>query len=834
MRLLKSLLFLIVLFISSSSIITRDEADAAIEEIESIGETEDPKLLDRKAILSNSLALFYQSIDDNKQAVLFIQKAIKHTEKRIRLKGNMEAQDLDDLQDLYLNLAKVNGTAGYIDEAEIAYLKAKEYFDKLKPLVDAASYNNESVHFYGTAFAWAFHSNDYKRAETFGILCLDASEQTENPTSIAESNRRLGELHNKMGDMKKALNYFDAAIHVLRKNDPDAVLAQNLIRSKIGILYMSKRYKEVISFMKNESLFSSKEQLHDRIQDIPVVEYAGVLENAFILSYAYIREYQETKNLPYLDQAQSWQSSAYQLAEFAMFENGIDRLGQVISAPDQKITSTLKNYELLEQEGALSQEEISQLLRTIDVYHSSQLNVNRLKNEINGENWNKQKELRVQLEAIFNQIQEAETNDPKLDSLQNLSLKVSTKIARLSVSTKRQEIAKEYQLGQQDFSRRIDQFSKSTKKTIVTYFWSQRLSRLFIIGRNPKRYFFKTVIVDDQFMPAINASYQLNAQFLTEKEALKRQDSLNQTLYELLITPIKKELTTDQLLVYPIGPMSYVSMDALRPNASSYLIEGYTTSYTSSLFALLRQQKSGHGNGRASTFYPSNYGNDSLAELFHAKHEIATIDSFTSIQKYEGALATKEQFLKQNLKTDIIHVASHSILDSENPFDSYLIFEERHSSSAYKLKASEIFTRTFNAELVVLSSCNSAKGNFGGEIGIISLSNAFYFSGVPSTLGSLWSAQDNSSSKIISDFYRNLSENNTKSVSLSLAKKKYLSQADAIKQQPFFWANYVLYGADSPVKMQKESTDWKYYFTAALVLMLIPFLIYKRSRRSLA
>ena len=53
-----------------------EEANEKLLELESIGETNDPKLLDQKAILSNNLAVFYQSIDDHEQAIVFLQQAI--------------------------------------------------------------------------------------------------------------------------------------------------------------------------------------------------------------------------------------------------------------------------------------------------------------------------------------------------------------------------------------------------------------------------------------------------------------------------------------------------------------------------------------------------------------------------------------------------------------------------------------------------------------------------------------------------------------------------------------------------------------------------------------
>jgi len=74
---------------------------------------------------------------------------------------------------------------------------------------------------------------------------------------------------------------------------------------------------------------------------------------------------------------------------------GIDKLGTIIQNPEQKITSTLRNYELLQESGDLSREQIIQLLRILDVYNSTKLHLDRLNNELNLSVWQKQKKTEI-------------------------------------------------------------------------------------------------------------------------------------------------------------------------------------------------------------------------------------------------------------------------------------------------------------------------------------------------------------------------------------------------------------------------------------------------------
>ncbi len=114
--------------------------------------------------------------------------------------------------------------------------------------------------------------------------------------------------------------------------------------------------------------------------------------------------------------------------------------------------------------------------------------------------------------------------------------------------------------------------------------------------------------------------------------------------------------------------------------------------------------------------------------------------------------------------------------------------------------------------------------------GVVSLANAFYFAGVPSTVGSLWSTQDKSSSDIISVFYSKLKEGETKSKSLQSAKLNYLENADKIKGQPFFWANYVIYGNDLPLFEGENNHFWIWGLIAVGLIGILLFLFrYLRS-----
>jgi len=104
-----------------------------------------------------------------------------------------------------------------------------------------------------------------------------------------------------------------------------------------------------------------------------------------------------------------------------------------------------------------------------------------------------------------------------------------------------------------------------------------------------------------------------------------------------------------------------------------------------------------------------------------------------------------------------------------------------------------------NADMVVLSSCNTGTGILANGEGILSLARGFLYSGSRSVVMSMWEIEDKSGTEIISRFYANLKKGNTKSMALRKSRATYLRNATQLKSHPYFWSALVVYGDNSPV-----------------------------------
>ena len=99
-----------------------------------------------------------------------------------------------------------------------------------------------------------------------------------------------------------------------------------------------------------------------------------------------------------------------------------------------------------------------------------------------------------------------------------------------------------------------------------------------------------------------------------------------------------------------------------------------------------------------------------------------------------------------------------------------------------------------NAELVVLSACESGTGKYVREEGVMSLARGLMTAGAASLVMSLWKVEDQADADLMKGFYAQLAEGASKSEALRQAKLAYLDSADGLTAHPAFWAAFVSIG----------------------------------------
>ena len=287
---------------------------------------------------------------------------------------------------------------------------------------------------------------------------------------------------------------------------------------------------------------------------------------------------------------------------------------------------------------------------------------------------------------------------------------------------------------------------------------------------------------------------------------------------QVLIQPII-DLPNDirQIIIIPDEYLSALPFELLKINGVS-LINTYAISYANSA-SILKIQREMNALGRSNNFagFAPNYstsidtthskiyadlvrsGNWSLP---YAQEEVDNISRLFDGNVFNNEKATKLNFFEAIRNTNIVHLSMHAEVDDDAPMNSRFIFNTINEEDDENLLLYELYNLQANANMVVLSACETGKGIFHKGDGVRSLGNGFLYAGVPSVVMSLWKVPDESTSKIMIAFYKYLKKGQSKSTALQNAKLDYLKNTIAVEQQhPYYWAGFILSGNNDPINL---------------------------------
>ncbi len=329
---------------------------------------------------------------------------------------------------------------------------------------------------------------------------------------------------------------------------------------------------------------------------------------------------------------------------------------------------------------------------------------------------------------------------------------------------------------------------------------------------------------------AIDVSYR-NKTFAADRFA----DAAHQ-LYQKLIGPIEAKLDSN-IIIIPDGSLGYIPFQALIKHQSDrsyrykehrYFGMEYRISYSYSATFLLEMIEKEHlSTDRKSVLAIAPYydgtpysvdpirqveleamgivdlvaSRGSLEPLPHSGEECLTIQALWDGHVLKEEAATKERFIDMAGDYQILHLATHGKANDKIGEFAYLAFTEIEDEEENELLyIKDIYNLQLNADLVVLSACQTGIGELRRGEGIISLARAFAYAGAKSIVNTLWSVKDRQTKDIMIDFHINLKRGDDKSDALWKAQKKYLATHDGEKANPYYWAPFIAIGDMSPVE----------------------------------
>lgn len=292
-------------------------------------------------------------------------------------------------------------------------------------------------------------------------------------------------------------------------------------------------------------------------------------------------------------------------------------------------------------------------------------------------------------------------------------------------------------------------------------------------------------------------------------ESFTKSQDFRQILHQFLIQAIVDLLPSnpnDHVIFIPQETLFLVPFPALQDKKGKYLIEQHTilTAPSIQLLELTHNLKDKRKQlaGRSQSLLSSSsstliVGNpimpEGLGQLEHAEQEAKDIAELFNTTAIIGVQATKAQILQKISSSKLVHLATHGLLDHDHQNTSLgvpgaIALTPSGKDSGW-LTANEIFNLRLNAELVVLSACETGKGIISGD-GVIGLSRALITAGSLSVIVSLWSVNDNATANLMTVFYQSIQKNPDKAAALRHAMLETMKK----QPQPFYWAAFTLMG----------------------------------------
>jgi CHAT domain-containing protein/Tfp pilus assembly protein PilF len=262
------------------------------------------------------------------------------------------------------------------------------------------------------------------------------------------------------------------------------------------------------------------------------------------------------------------------------------------------------------------------------------------------------------------------------------------------------------------------------------------------------------------------------------------------SLYDLLIRPIESSIDHRRLLIVPHGVLHALPFAALWDESSeSYLLEKYLPSYLPSASVLsFLAGDGGSDQGRILVL------GDPDGSLPHAAEECRRVAELHGEEPFLGSAATEGLVRRRAPKVDRLHLAAHGSFDPEHPLFSRIELAADIGTDG-RLEVHEIYGLDLKqADLVVLSGCDTGLGGHGAGDDVVGLTRAFLFAGAPAVVASLWSIDDAASAVLMAEFYRRLDGSR-----IGVAEALRAAQLEMSEHPrwgaPFFWAAFAPTGA---------------------------------------
>lgn len=390
--------------------------------------------------------------------------------------------------------------------------------------------------------------------------------------------------------------------------------------------------------------------------------------------------------------------------------------------------------------------------------------------------------------------------------------------------------------------------------SLLEYFAGEQLWYIFAVNKAGVK-----VFTANRDTTAVNAYLRLLPQTGNLSQAdMARFRTLGHELFQQLMGDAAPDLG-EEVIVVPDGELNYLSFETLltrEPAANAflkdypYLLRDKALSYSFSArlwqhavqqenqtelyqrnfiafapeFApLTRNQLPARDQALLDLSFFSDRAepdeNRSWSDLEYSSREVQKVRELLGgiIYPNEPLRALLGRFVNESESYRFVHLATHGIFNKQNGKYSYLVFQPVNDSiDNERLYLADLYRIHLNAEMVVLSACETQVGEWHPGEGIASLAQGFAYAGARSIVATLWSVPNQSTAELTPLFYSYLRKGHSKAQALRLAKLDMLAMGLKYAA-PYYWAAPVVIGDTRPVSF----SGWLRYLGLGLLLLLI-------------
>lgn len=325
---------------------------------------------------------------------------------------------------------------------------------------------------------------------------------------------------------------------------------------------------------------------------------------------------------------------------------------------------------------------------------------------------------------------------------------------------------------------------------VVQYAVLQGKLAIWVLTKNRFELIEKNVS-DEEFAKKID-DYR---QAVIEKNDVQNLRKTAQELYGILIPP---NLEKDKMIcLIPDKSLHQLPFAALVSEEGKFLLEDFTIFYAPSVSVFVSASENAKRKEQVKNENLLIVGNPSfdrqenpnLADLPEAETEARKIaENYPNAQKFTAENASKESFLNNLEKAEIIHFAGHFSVNAQSSGNSKLLFADGD------LRSFELAGRKIpKSKLVILSACETGFERFNRSEGAIGIARTFLAMGTPLVVAGNWKVDSEASKNLMILFHQNRREKGlTSAESLRQAQLELLRRE--VTAAPYFWSGFSLVG----------------------------------------